>query len=86
MSTTLNDEADILSRLEVPLSPDGARDLLKLDFSSLDKRRMEELLEKGNRGTRTSDEEEEATEFERLGHVFSMLKSIARQTLKRVSE
>ena len=47
---------------------------------------MEELLEKGNRGTRTSDEEEEAMEFERLGHVFSMLKSIARQTLNCVSE
>ena len=86
MSTTRNHEADILSRLEAPLSPEGARDLLKLDCSLLDQRRMEELLEKGNRGTRTREEEEEAMEFERLGHVFSMLKSIAHETLNRVSQ
>jgi len=39
-------------------------------------------LEKGNQGTRTPDEDEEANGFERLGHVLSMLKSIARRTLK----
>jgi hypothetical protein len=82
MSTTLNKEAEILSRLEVPLTPDGARDILKIEFSSQDKERMRELLEKGNQGTRTPDEDEEANGFERLGHVLSMLKSIARRTLK----
>lgn len=82
MSTTLNKEADVLSRLEVSLSPEGARDLLKIEFSSQDRERMRELLEKANQGTRTPDEEREATDFERLGHVFSMLKSVARRTLK----
>lgn len=82
MSAILNHEADILSRLEVSLTPDGARDLLKMDFSSRDKARMEELLEKGNRGIRTPDEDQEAMDFERLGHVLSMLKSIARRSLK----
>ena len=81
MSSTLSKEADILSRLEVSLTPEGARDLLKIEFSLQDKERMRELLEKGNRGTRTPDEEREAAEFERLGHVFSMLKSVARRTL-----
>ena len=84
MSATLSKEADVLSRLEVTLSPAGARDLLKIEFSAQDRQRMVELLEKGNRGTRTPDEEQEANEFERLGHVFSMLKSIARRTLKQV--
>lgn len=82
MSTTLNKEADVLSRLEVSLTPEGARDLLKIEFSSQDQERMRELLEKGNQGTRTADEEQEATEFERIGHVVSMLKSVARRTLK----
>ena len=83
MSTIPNHEAGILSRLEISLTPEGARDLLKMEFSSRDKRRMEELLDQGNRGARTDDEDEEAMEFERLGHVISMLKSIARSTLKR---
>jgi hypothetical protein len=82
----LNTEADILSRLELSLSPEGARDLLKLEFSSRDKQRMRELLEKGNQGTRTPEEEQEAADFERLGNVFSMLKSIARRTLKDIRQ
>jgi hypothetical protein len=85
MNTILNHEADILSRMEVSFTPDGARELLKMDFSSRDKRRMEELLDKGNRGTRTPDEDQEAMDFERVGHVLSMLKSIARRSLKRNS-
>ncbi len=81
MSTTFSKEADILSRLEVSLTPEGARDILKIEFSSQDKERMRELLEKGNQGTRTPDDEQEAADFERIGHVFSMLKSIARRAL-----
>ena len=81
MSRTLSKDADILSRLEVSLTPDGARDILKIEFSLQDKERMRELMEKANRGTRTPEEDDEASEFERLGHVFSMLKSIARRTL-----
>lgn len=82
MSAMLNKEAEILSRLEMPLTLEGARDILKIEFSSQDKERMRELLEKGNQGTRTPDEDDEANGFERLGHVLSMLKSIARRTLK----
>ena len=85
MSMILTHEADILSRLEVTLTPQGARDLLKLDFSLQDKRRMEELLDKGNRGTRTPDEDQEAMDFERVGHVLSMLKSVARRALRHES-
>ncbi len=82
MSATLSKEADILSRLEVSLTPESARDILKIEFSSQDKERMRELLERGNQGTRTAEEESEAADFERIGHVVSMLKSIARRTLR----
>lgn len=84
MSATLNHEAEILSRLEVEMTPAGAGDLLKLKFSVQDQQRMIELLEKGNQGTRTPEENQEARELERLGHVLSMLKSVARRTLKQV--
>ena len=83
MSTSLSNEASILSRLKLSLSPEGARDLLKIEFSLQDRERMEELLEKGNQGIRTREEEQEAAEFERLGHVISMLKSFARRRLMR---
>jgi hypothetical protein len=81
MSTTFSKEADILSRLLVSLTPEGARDILKIEFSPQDKERMRELLEKGNQGIRTAEEHAEAIDFERIGHLFSMLKSIARRTL-----
>lgn len=81
MSSSLSNEAGILSRLKLSLSPEGARDLLKIEFSLQDRERMEELLEKGNQGIRTREEEQEAAEFERLGHVISMLKSFARRRL-----
>lgn len=84
MSITLSKEADVLSRLEVSLTPESARGLLKIDFSRQDQERMVELLEKGNRGTRSPAEEQEARDFERLGHVISMLKSVARRTLQQV--
>ena len=83
MNPMLNTEADVLSRLETSLTPDGARDLLNIKFSSQDQDRMHELLEKGNQGIRTPDEDRQASEYERLGHVLSMLKSIARRTLSR---
>ena len=83
MSTTLNAEAEVLSRLEVTLTPEGARDLLNIRFSERDQIRMMELLDKGNRGVRTPEETAEANEFERVGHLISMLKSTARRTLKQ---
>ena len=83
MSATLNHEVEILSRLEVEMTQAGARDLLKMAFSAQDQQRMMELLEKGSQGTRTPEEDQQAREFERLGHVLSMLKSMARRTLKR---
>lgn len=81
MIPTLNREVAVLSRLDLQLTPAGARDILKIEFSSQDKNRMFELLEKGNCGTRTEIEDEEARELERVGHLISMLKSIARRQL-----
>ena len=81
MTQTVTNEATILSRLEPNLTLQGARDLLGLQFSLADQERMLQLLEKGNRGERTSEEDREADEFERVGHLLSMLKSIARKRL-----
>jgi hypothetical protein len=67
----------------VHLSPASARDLADIQFSAQDQSRMIELLDKGNRGCRTPEEEVEAREFERLGHVISIIKSIARRTLRQ---
>lgn len=83
MSTSLNQEAEVLSRLELSLGPAGAKDVLSIRFSDHDNDRIIELLEKRNRGTRTADEDREAQEFERVGHLISMLKSVARRTLKQ---
>ena len=83
MSATLNHEVEILSRLEVEMTQAGARDLLKMAFSAQDQQRMIELLEKGSRGTRTPEEDQEAHDLKRLGYVLSMLKSVARRTLKQ---
>ena len=81
MSIAFSKEAEILSRLEMSLTPAGARDILNIEFSQQDRERMRELLEKGNQGIRTAEEHAEATDFERIGHIFSMLKSVARRTL-----
>jgi hypothetical protein len=78
---TLTSEADILARLQPSLTVQGAHDLLGLNFSSVDQDRMFQLLEKASRGERTADEDREAEDFERVGHLLSMLKSIARQRI-----
>ena len=87
MSETMSPskETDILSRLQLPLTPEAAEGILKMDFSEDDKERMRELLDKGNEGTRTLEENAEADDYERIGHLIGMLKSVARQTLKQSS-
>jgi hypothetical protein len=81
VATTASKETDILSRLIFPVSAEGARDILKIEFSDADRGRMRFLLEKGNRGQRTMAENEEAADYERIGHVLSTLKSFARRRL-----
>ena len=65
------------------MTPDVAQSLLNIKFSVEDVTRLHDLLDKGNKGTITADEREEANSYERIGHLVAMLQSIARRTLKR---
>lgn len=64
------------------MTPEVAETLLKIKFSPEDVTRMHELLDKGNEGTITDEEREEANSYERIGHLVAMLQSLARRTLK----
>lgn len=79
-------EAAILSRLVDPetpsLSPEAARSILHIQFAQRDVDRMHVLLDKGNEGTISPDEKEEANAYERVGHMLALLQSKARSTLK----
>ena len=83
-------DADIFSRVfepvEVNMSRDAASAILKLDFNSADRMRMDTLAEKARRGSLTSREDEELESYIRVGHLLSIMQSKARQALKGDSE
>jgi hypothetical protein len=66
-----------------PLSVEAARSLLRLDFPPEDKQRMHELAMKAQEGTLSAPEEEEVRNYERVGNLLSLLRSKARQRLKK---
>jgi hypothetical protein len=79
-------EAEIWLRILHPdeeLSPRVARAILKLSFCKEDVTRMRELSAKARAGTLTSEEDAAMDNFERAGSILSILKSKARQVLKR---
>ncbi|MBI3462772.1 MAG: hypothetical protein HY000_06890 [Planctomycetes bacterium] len=65
------------------MSPRVARAILGLNFSKNDVTRMRELSAKARAGTLTPEEDAEMDNFERVGSMLSILKSKARQVLKR---
>jgi hypothetical protein len=65
------------------LSPRTARAILGLSFPESDISRMHELSGKARAGTLTPEEDAEMDNFERVGSILSILKSKARQALKR---
>src|SRR4051794_22722754 len=79
-------EVSILNRLLRPdaptFSPEGAQDILALDFDQADKDRMRELSAKARAGTLTAEEVAEAGRYELLGHLLNVMQSKARQSLK----
>jgi hypothetical protein len=85
-----NTEAAIWNRLLQPagrtLSLAAARALLKLDFPAADKNRMHELAAKARDGSLSASEQEEIREYERAGNLLALMKSKARQRLKRGSQ
>jgi uncharacterized protein YnzC (UPF0291/DUF896 family) len=79
--------AAILDRLIRPerddLSPAAARWLLELDFSNEDRARMHELAEKARQGALSGTEEEDLASYRSAGRVLELMRSKARQSLKR---
>lgn len=67
------------------LPPGAARALLGLSFPKQDVARMHELSAKARAGALTPEESAEMDNFERVGSILSVLKSKARQVLKRTA-
>lgn len=84
-----NSDAAILSRLldaEQPmLTQDAAKSILGLEFASSDRDRMNQLAEKSREGSLSEEERDELENYERVGHLLSLMKSKARRTLDAAS-
>ena len=80
-------EMAILRRVVDPdapyLSREAARDILRFEFSKADLRRMNQLAEKNRCGAITAKEERDLDNYIRVGQTIGILKSKARQTLRR---
>lgn len=79
-------ELDIFRRIVAPDRPtlpvDAAQALLRLDFASVDRRRMNRLAEKNRQGRLSARDEQELDSFIRAGQLLGILQSKARQSLK----
>ncbi len=73
----------LLDPVGVELSAEAARYILTMTFPQPDIERMQELAEKARAGMLTLDEHIELDNYERVGHVLSLMKSKARQALKK---
>jgi hypothetical protein len=82
-----NTQTAIWDRLLQPagktLSINLARFILRLDFPQEDKDRMHELTAKARNGSLTAREQQEVSDYERVGNLLALMKSPARQRLKR---
>jgi hypothetical protein len=72
----------VLEPDQATLDAAAARAILDLDFKQADKDRMRQLLAKAKAGTLTADEEIAIDNYERVGHMLSLMKSKARRSLK----
>src|SRR5271169_6344462 len=83
---SVNFEPAIWARLilapKEPLLPEAARYLLSIDFSEADHARMQELMDKSNEGTLTSDEDAELDGYVNISNVLSVMHSRARVALR----
>jgi hypothetical protein len=82
-------EVAIFSRVLEPdqatLSIAAAEAILELGFKQADKDRMAELSAKAKAGTLSPEEQEAINNYERVGHLLSLMKSKARRSLKNQS-
>jgi hypothetical protein len=72
----------VLEPEEATLDIAAARAILNLDFQKADKDRMRELLAKAKKGTLLPEEQVEIDNYERVGHMLSLMKSKARRSIK----
>jgi len=72
----------VLEPEEATLDAAAARAILELDFKRSDKERMQHLLGKAKKGSLTTKEKTEIDNYERVGHMLSLMKSKARRSLK----
>jgi len=79
-------EAEIWSRTIPPgegdLSPEAAREWLRLQLSGTDVERVRELSSKANSGQLTSAEERELENYLNVGRALDFLKAKARLSLR----
>lgn len=62
---------------------DAARAILALGFDRADEDRMKALLARAKAGVLTPDEAAEIDNYERVGHMLSLMKSKARLALRK---
>ena len=79
-------EAEIWSRAIQPgvgdLSPEAAREWLRLKISEVDAERVRKLSEKANTGQLTATEERELENYLNVGRTLEFLKAKARLSLR----
>ena len=78
-------EMEILRRVVGPEEPyfsaDAAREILRLDFSESDRRRMNQLAARNRCGKLIEAEEDELNNYIRVGQTLGILQSKTRRTL-----
>ena len=60
------------------MSPESARAVLSIHFSSSDEQRMRELMDKNNTGAITPAEQAEMEAFRRIGSFLAIMQATAR--------
>lgn len=85
MSTpTVEFDSSIVKRLLD--SPEKADALLSLRFSDTDEARMQELMEKNNRGTTSGAEQAEMESYRKIGTFLAILQAQARLQSKKATD
>jgi hypothetical protein len=86
LATAETSEIAILRRIVDPeqpfLSAEAARVLLRLDFNTDDRTRMNQLAAKNRAGKLTPTEEQELNSYIRVGQMLGILQSKARRSLR----
>ena len=77
-------ESHIVERLVT--SPESARGILSITFSADDEQRMQELMDKNNKGTITDEERAEMESYRRVGNFLGIMQARARLFLQKAGD